>query len=73
MNPARIRQNVVDLTRDIMTHAGARATTRRAKAMLEKLGVVRPPVQAVLDRLTDVPVDIAPRFVTAEQLTAQQP
>jgi len=43
-----------------------------AKAMLEKMGVVRPPVQAVLDRLANVPVDIAPRFVTAEQLTAQQ-
>ena len=42
-----------------------------AKAMLEKMGVVRPPVQAVLDKLTGVPVDIAPRFVTAEQLTAQ--
>ena len=40
-----------------------------AKAMLEKMGVVRPPVQAVLDKLTDVPVDIEPRFVTAEQLT----
>ena len=42
-----------------------------AKAMLETMGVVRPPVQAVLDKLAAVPVDIAPRFVTAEQLTAQ--
>jgi hypothetical protein len=29
-------------------------------------------VQAVLDKLTDVPVDIAPRFVTAAQLTAHR-
>ena len=39
-----------------------------ATQIIEKLAVVRPPVQVVLDRLTDVPVDIAPRFVTAEQL-----
>jgi len=36
--------------------------------MLEKMAVVRPPTQAVLDRLKGVPVDIEPRFVTAEQL-----
>jgi len=36
--------------------------------MLDKLGVVRPQVQTVLDRLKDVPVDIEPRFVTADQL-----
>ena len=39
-----------------------------AKQMIEELGVIRPPVQAVLDRLEHVPVDIAPRFVTAEEL-----
>ena len=32
------------------------------------MGVVRPEVQRVLDRLKDVPVDIEPRYVTAEQL-----
>jgi hypothetical protein len=36
--------------------------------MMEKLGVVRPQVQAVLDKLKDVPVDIQPRFVTADSL-----
>jgi hypothetical protein len=30
--------------------------------------VVRPPVQAVLDRLTKVPVDIEPTFATASKL-----
>ena len=40
----------------------------KAKALGDRLGVVRPPVQAALDKLTDVPVDIEPRFVTAEQL-----
>jgi hypothetical protein len=36
--------------------------------MIQTLAVVRPPVQTVLDRLKDVPVDIEPRFVTAQQL-----
>jgi biotin operon repressor len=42
------------------------------KALAEKLGVIRPPVQAVLDRLKDVPVDIEPRYVTAQQLEASK-
>jgi len=67
VNAERIRQNVVDLTRDIMT-LQAVGGYEDAKQMIEKLAVVRPPVQAVLDRLRDVPVDIEPRFVTAEQL-----
>ncbi|MBI3047351.1 MAG: hypothetical protein HYY76_03480 [Acidobacteria bacterium] len=67
VNPDRIRQNVVDLTRDIMT-LQAVGGHDDARQMIERLAVVRPPVQAVLDRLADVPVDIAPRFVTAAQL-----
>jgi len=39
-----------------------------AKQLLDRLATVRPPTQAVLDRLKDVPVDIAPRFTTAEDL-----
>jgi hypothetical protein len=68
VNPARIRQNVVDLTRDIMTMQ-ATGDAAAGKQMVETLGVVRPQVQAVLDKLKDVPVDIEPRFVTAQQLT----
>jgi hypothetical protein len=70
VNPARIRQNVVDLTRDIMT-LQARGDYAAAKEMLAALGVVRPPVQVVLDRLTAVPVDIEPRYTTAAQLLAE--
>ena len=72
VNAARIRQNVIDLTRDIMTMQ-ATGDAQAGKQMIEKLGVVRPPVQAVLDRLKDVPVDIEPRFVTADQLRSRQP
>ena len=71
VNPARIRQNVVDLTRDIMT-LQALGDYPAATQLISTLGVVRPQVQTVLDRLKDVPVDIEPRFVTAQQLLAQE-
>jgi hypothetical protein len=67
VNPQRIRQNVIDLTRDIMTMQ-ATGDYQSAGQMIDQLAVVRPEVQTVLDRLADVPVDIEPRFVTAEQL-----
>jgi hypothetical protein len=72
VNQERIRQNVIDLTRDIMT-LQAVGGYADATQMIERLAVVRPPVQVVLDRLKDVPVDIEPRFVTAEQLEAGRP
>jgi hypothetical protein len=71
VNPERIKKNVVDLTRDIMTMQ-AKGDAQAARQMIEKLGVVRPPVQAVLDKLKDVPVDIEPRFVTADQLAGSR-
>jgi hypothetical protein len=65
--PARIKEAVVGLTREIMT-LQAEGSYAKATALLARLGVVRPEVQRVLDRLEDVPVDIEPRFVTAEGL-----
>jgi peptidase M49-like protein len=67
VNPGRIKQNVVDLTRDIMTMQAV-GDYAAAKQMIAQLAVLRPPVQRVLDRLSAVPVDIEPRFVTAAQL-----
>ncbi|HEU5256437.1 MAG TPA: hypothetical protein VFU28_10615 [Vicinamibacterales bacterium] len=67
VNAGRIKQNVVDLTRDIMTMQAV-GDYAAAKQMIAQLAVVRPPVQRVLDRLSSVPVDIEPRFVTATQL-----
>jgi hypothetical protein len=67
VNPARIKQNVIDLTRDLMTME-ANGAYVEAKQLLAQMGVVRPPVQRVLDRLVGVPVDIEPRFVTAAAL-----
>ena len=70
VNATRIRENVNSLTRDILTLQALGGYTD-ATQMIEKLAVVRPPVQTVLDRLKAVPVDIEPRFVTAEQLLAE--
>jgi hypothetical protein len=70
VDAARIRQNVTDLTRDIMTMQAV-GDYAAAKMMIERLGVVRPRVQAVLDRLKGVPVDIEPQFTTAKQLLAR--
>jgi hypothetical protein len=64
---AKIADAVTALTRDIMT-LQAEGSYAKAKAMIEKLGVVRPEVQKVLDRLTAVPVDIEPKFTTAATL-----
>jgi hypothetical protein len=71
VDPARIRDGVTALTREIMT-LQAEGSYRKAKAMIEALGVVRPSVQAVLDRLAGVPVDIEPRFVTAQALLREK-
>ena len=65
----KARAAVATLTRDIMT-IQATGDYARAKALLERMVVIRPEVKRLLDRLDDVPVDIAPRFVTADELTA---
>ena len=64
---AKFKQNVTDLTRDLMT-LQALGDYAGAKQLLETLANVRPQTQGVLDKLKNVPVDIEPRFTTAEQL-----
>jgi len=36
--------------------------------MLDEMVVIRPATQKLLDRLNDIPVDIEPQFVTAEEI-----
>ncbi len=67
VDAAKIKEGVIGLTREIMTMQ-AEGNYAAAKALGDRLGVVRPPVQAALDKLMAVPVDIEPRFTTAEQL-----
>ncbi|MGE3275314.1 MAG: hypothetical protein AB7O67_09395 [Vicinamibacterales bacterium] len=69
VEPTKIRAGVEGLTREIMT-LQAHGDYGQAREMIETLGVIRPETQAVLDRLTDVPVDIDPRFTAAQRLLA---
>ncbi len=70
VDPAKIKDAVKKLTTELMT-IQATGDRTRALALLRDRAVVRPPVQAVLDRSVNVPVDIEPRFVTAERLLAE--
>jgi hypothetical protein len=67
VDPNRIKEGVSGLTHDIMT-IQAQGDYAKAKELGERLGVVRPEVQRALDKLSSVPVDIEPRFTTAERL-----
>ena len=69
VDPNKITEGVIGLTHDIMT-IQAEGNYDKAKELGERLGVVRPPVQRLLDKLAAVPVDIEPRFTTADQLVA---
>jgi hypothetical protein len=64
VDDAKITDAVTALTREIMT-LQAEGSYAKAKAMIDQLGVVRPPVQKILDRLTGIPVDIEPQFTSA--------
>ncbi len=63
VDDGKIREAVAALTGELMT-IQAEGNYAGAQALLKKLVVVRPEVQAILDKLKDVPVDIEPRFTT---------
>jgi hypothetical protein len=63
----RIRDAVEGLTSRLMT-IQAQGDYDEANRVLETLGVVRPEVQRILDRLANIPIDIQPRYTTAEAL-----
>jgi hypothetical protein len=67
VDAGKIKDAVIALTREIMT-LQAEGSYAKARQMIDTLGVLRPPTKAVLDKLTSVPVDIEPRFVTAIDL-----
>jgi hypothetical protein len=67
VNPAKIKEGVSGLTREIMT-LQAEGNYAKAKDMAARLGVLRPEVEKVLGRLQGIPVDIEPHFTTAARL-----
>jgi hypothetical protein len=72
VDAGKIRDGVSALTREIMT-LQAEGSYDKARALIDRLGVMRPETQRVLDRLTEVPVDIEPNFTTAQQLLNARP
>ena len=56
------------LTAEIMT-IQAEGNYERAKALLSRYAVIRPPLQRTLDRLAHLPVDIEPQFTDLTQTT----
>jgi hypothetical protein len=63
VNDAKIKDAVAALTKDIM-HLQATGDYAGSKKLLADMVTLRPPVQAVLDKLKDLPIDIEPKFTT---------
>jgi peptidase M49-like protein len=70
VNFDKIKAAVRDLDHDLLT-LEATGDYAGAKRMLDQLGVIRPGLQKALNSLSDIPVDIEPRFVTANQLAGE--
>jgi peptidase M49-like protein len=70
VDTTKVRPAVADLTRQIMTLQAA-GDYAKAKDLIARMAVVRPPVQKVLDGLKNVPVDIEPRFTTAQEVASR--
>ena len=65
INHAKIKGAVTKLTREILT-LQAEGSYEKAKALLDKYAVIRPPMKNAFDRLGNVPVDIEPIFPLAK-------
>jgi Peptidase family M49 len=67
VNFDKIKGAVRDLDHDLLT-IEATGDYAGAKRMLDQLGVIRPGMQKALNGLNDIPVDIEPVFVTAQEI-----
>jgi len=65
IDTSKIKEAVRKLTSEILT-IEAEGSYEKAKAMLDRYGVIRPAMQKGLDKLGDVPVDIEPNYVLAK-------
>src|SRR5437773_2921843 len=66
IDPAKVKQAVRKLTSELLT-IEAEGSYEKAKAILEKYAVIRPPMKNALDKLKTVPVDIEPIFPLANE------
>ncbi|HBB86400.1 MAG TPA: hypothetical protein DC047_02150 [Blastocatellia bacterium] len=62
---AKIKDAVRKLTHELLT-LEAEGSYDKAKAILDKYSLIRPPMKGALDRLANVPVDIEPIFPLAK-------
>lgn len=65
INDVKVKDAVQKLTNEILT-IQAEGSYDKAKAMLDKYAVIRPPMQRALDRMQNVPTDIEPIFPLAK-------
>ncbi len=69
----KIKKAVEGLTHEIMT-VQAEGNYEKAKALLPSLSnSIRPEVETALNKMGNLPVDIEPKFTTAEQLVRDYP
>src|SRR5215467_5838972 len=61
----KIKEGVTKLTHDLLT-LEAEGSYEKAKNILDKFAIIRPPMRQALDKLKDVPVDIEPNFPLAK-------
>jgi hypothetical protein len=62
---SKVKDAVRKLTHDLLT-IEAEGSYEKAKVILDKYAVIRPPMKSALDRLGSVPVDIEPMFPLAK-------
>jgi Peptidase family M49 len=67
---AKAKKATEGLTREIMT-IQAHGDYAAAQALVKRMVVIRPEIQQAIDRTTSAPIDIEPRFVTADELVRQ--
>jgi hypothetical protein len=67
VNFAKVKDATQRLTGDIMT-IQAEGSYEKAKALLEKYVTIRPEMKAAIDKMTEIPTDVAPVFPLVDQL-----
>jgi hypothetical protein len=73
VNMDKIKDAVKGLTHDIMT-TQAEGNYEKAKALLPNVRTgIKPEVERALNKMGQLPIDIEPKFVTAEQLMRENP
>ena len=66
----KIKQAVKDLDHELLT-IEAEGNYEGAKKLLDEMGIIRPALKKVLDGMQDIPTDVEPIFVTANEISPQ--